>query len=88
MKKAPNQTRTDDPFITSEVLYQLSYRSNEFIIYNLAAFDNHFFEKNKKRYIFTGVLLEFPIQIRYSVCVCALNEAMALQDGESEKYFY
>ena len=25
--KASNQTRTDDPFITSEVLYQLSYRS-------------------------------------------------------------
>ncbi len=24
-KKAGNQTRTDDPFITSEVLYQLSY---------------------------------------------------------------
>ena len=30
--EAPNQTRTDDPFITSEVLYQLSYRSNTKII--------------------------------------------------------
>ena len=27
-KKAENGTRTHDPFITSEVLYQLSYSSN------------------------------------------------------------
>ncbi len=26
--KAGNQTRTDDPFITSEVLYRLSYSGN------------------------------------------------------------
>ena len=43
MEKAPNQTRTDDPFITSEVLYQLSYRSNEFIISNVLSFGNGFF---------------------------------------------
>ena len=43
MEKAPNQTRTDDPFITSEVLYQLSYRSNEIIISKVFCFGNDFF---------------------------------------------
>ena len=34
--KASNRIRTDDPFITSEVLYQLSYRSiMQIILYNL-----------------------------------------------------
>ena len=41
--KAENRTRTDDPFITSEVLYQLSYfstahYSNVFIVKNQPLF--------------------------------------------------
>ena len=42
-ESAGNQTRTDDPFITSEVLYQLSYRSNEIIISKVFCFGNDFF---------------------------------------------